>query len=98
MALRLCLLIFVLAAALVTSDIAFAAKRVALVIGNSAYKYAGELPNPKNDAADMSATFKKLGFEVVDGIDLDKAALDRKIRDFATALSGAETGVLSGAA
>lgn len=31
-----------------------AAKRVALVIGNSAYEYATELTNPKNDAEDMS--------------------------------------------
>ena len=31
------------------TDAALAQKRVALVIGNSAYKYAGELPNPKND-------------------------------------------------
>jgi hypothetical protein len=29
------------------TDAALAQKRVALVIGNSAYKYAGELPNPK---------------------------------------------------
>jgi hypothetical protein len=71
----------------------FAAKRVALVIGNSAYKIAGELPNPRNDAADISAIFKGLGFQVVEGIDLDKAAFDRKIRDFATALQGAELGV-----
>jgi formylglycine-generating enzyme required for sulfatase activity len=72
---------------------ALAQKRVALVIGNSAYKYAGELPNPKNDAADISAVFRKLGFQVVDGIDLDKTAFDRKVRDFATALQGAEVGV-----
>src|SRR6476620_1867991 len=70
-----------------------AAKRVALVIGNSAYKYAGELPNPRNDAADMAAVFKGLGFQVVEGVDLDKAAFDRKIRDFAAALQGAELGV-----
>jgi invasion protein IalB len=30
---------------------------------------------------------------VVDGIDLDKTAFDRKVRDFATALQGAEVGV-----
>jgi invasion protein IalB len=76
-----------------SSDRALAAKRVALVIGNSAYKFAGELPNPKNDASDMSAVFKRLGFQVVEGIDLDKAAFDRKIRDFAAALQGAELGV-----
>ena len=72
---------------------ALADKRVALVIGNSAYKHAGELANPKNDAADMAAALKKLGFQVIDGFDLDKASLDRKIRDFATALSGADVGL-----
>jgi invasion protein IalB len=72
---------------------ALAAKRVALIVGNSAYKYAGELPNPKNDATDISVVFKRLGFEVVEGIDLDKAAFDRKVRDFATVLQGAEVGV-----
>jgi caspase domain-containing protein len=74
--------------------VAHAEKRVALVIGNSAYKHAGELTNPKNDATDMSAALKKIGFQVIDGFDLDKAAFDRKIREFAMALSGAEVGVL----
>jgi uncharacterized caspase-like protein len=41
----------------------------------------------------MSAAFKTLGFQVVEGIDLDKPAFDRKIRDFAAALQGAELGV-----
>src|SRR5262249_3989444 len=70
-----------------------AQKRVALVIGNSAYKYTAELPNPRNDATDMSMAFKALGFDVVEGLDLDKAAFDRKLRDFADALSGAKVGV-----
>jgi uncharacterized caspase-like protein len=69
-------------------------KRVALVIGNSAYKHTGTLDNPKNDAEDISAALKSLGFQVVEGRDLDKAAFDRKIRDFAVALSGAQVGVL----
>ena len=37
-----------------------AERRVALVIGNSAYKHAGELANPKNDAADIVTALKKL--------------------------------------
>jgi hypothetical protein len=69
-------------------------KRVALVIGNSAYKHAAALDNPKNDAEDISTALKSLGFQVVEGRDLDKAAFDRKIRDFAVALSGAQVGVL----
>ena len=71
---------------LLLPSVAHAEKRVALVIGNSADKHAGELANPKNDAADMAAALKKVGFKVIDGVDLDKAAFDRKVRDFATAL------------
>ena len=78
--------IAVLLLALVPS-VARADKRVALVIGNSAYKYAGALDNPKNDATDMAAALKKLGFQVIDGFDLDKAAFDRKVRDFADRLA-----------
>src|SRR3954451_7177246 len=72
---------------------AHAAKRVALVIGNAAYRHAGELANTRNDAGDMAAALRVHGFEVLDGIDLDKAALERKIRDFAAALVGADVGV-----
>src|SRR5262245_29961961 len=78
---------------MVLSVAAHAEKRVALVIGNSAYKYAGELANPRNDAADMAAALKKAGFQVVDGFNLNKAAFERKVRDFAIALAGAEAGV-----
>ena len=69
------------------------AKRVALVIGNSAYKHAGELANPKNDATDVAAALKKSGFQVIAALDLDKASFDRKIREFASALQDAEAGV-----
>jgi formylglycine-generating enzyme required for sulfatase activity len=72
---------------------AFAAKRVALVIGNGAYANAPELTNPKNDAEDMAAALKALGFEVIHGTNLDKRTMDRKILEFADALSGAEVGV-----
>jgi len=68
-------------------------KRVALVIGNSEYKHTPRLENPKNDATDMAAARKKLDFTVVEGRDLDKAAMDRTIRDFAEALGGAQVGL-----
>lgn len=67
--------------------------RVAFVVGNSAYRHTARLENPGNDAADVSAALARLGFHVIEGIDLDKAAFDRKIRDFAAALQGAEVGV-----
>ena len=72
---------------------AHAGKRVALVIGNSAYQHAGDLANTRNDAIDMATALRTHGFQVIDGLDLDKPALERKIRDFATALVGAEVGV-----
>ena len=72
---------------------ALAQKRVALVIGNSAYQNTAPLANPTNDAMDVSAALKTHGFQVIDGYDLDKAAFDRKVRDFAAALEGAAVGV-----
>lgn len=67
-----------------------APRRVALVIGNSAYANTAPLGNPKNDAADMAEALKQLGFEVVEGRDLDKASMDRTIRNFAETLAGAQ--------
>ncbi len=39
-------------------------QRVALVIGNSAYRNVPALPNPANDAADVAAALTRLGFTV----------------------------------
>ena len=41
-----------------------AQSRVALVIGNSAYRNASPLPNTQNDATDIAASFQRLGFSV----------------------------------
>lgn len=68
-------------------------RRVALVIGNSAYQHTSPLTNPHNDAADVSAALKHHGFEVVEGFDLDKAGMDNKVRAFAEALQGATVGL-----
>jgi uncharacterized caspase-like protein len=78
---------------LMVSPVAHAEKRVALVIGNSAYRPQGELTNPRNDATDVAAALKGHGFQVIEGFDLDKVALDRKLRDFAAALAGADVGL-----
>jgi uncharacterized caspase-like protein len=72
---------------------AVAQKRVALVIGNSAYQNTPALQNPRHDGADMAAALKKLDFDIIAGFDLHKMAFDRIVRDFATALNGAEAGV-----
>ena len=67
-------------------------KRVALVIGNFEYQHTPPLANPKNDASDIAAALDKLGFAVIERQNLDKAAMDRSIRDFAEALGGAQAG------
>jgi hypothetical protein len=72
---------------------AFAEKRVALVIGNSAYKHSPALKNAKHDAVDIAAALKGLGFRVIEGHDLKKAAMDTTIRDFAVALADANVGL-----
>ena len=68
---------------------AFSEKRVALVIGNSAYQHVPRLANPKNDAADMAAKLEGLGFEVIHGEDLSLSAMRDTARKFISKLSDA---------
>jgi uncharacterized caspase-like protein len=78
----------VLVTAFVTISQASAATndtRVALVIGNSAYKHAVALPNPKNDAALMAKTLRASGFKVIEGSDLDKAGMSVLLDQFTEA-------------
>ena len=72
---------------------AAADKRVALVVGNSAYVNSPALPNPVNDAKEMAKALTEAGFEVIVGLDLDKRAFDGKVRDFALGLEGADVAV-----
>ncbi|OSM04374.1 hypothetical protein MAIT1_04275 [Magnetofaba australis IT-1] len=69
------------------------ARRVALVIGNSAYQHAGALRNPEHDARAVASKLRALGFDVVDGLDLDRRHMERAIRDFARKLRGAGVGL-----
>ena len=69
---------------------AVAEKRVALVIGNAAYKNVPGLANPRNDAGDMTSKLKDLRFEVVIGQDLDLMGMRQSIRDFIGKLEGAD--------
>ena len=68
-------------------------KRVALVVGNSAYQHTGTLENPSRDARAVAQKLQKLGFEVIEGYDLDKPQMDQKIHAFAKAVRGAEIGM-----
>jgi formylglycine-generating enzyme required for sulfatase activity len=60
--------------------------RVALVMGNSAYKTA-PLKNPTNDAKDMAAKLKGMGFTVVERNNLTSKQIGSTLREFRSKLS-----------
>src|SRR3954466_12817342 len=83
------------AALLAVSQPAFAEKRGALVLGNSAYQNVAQLANPANDSAKIAATLKDAGFDVVDSRrDLPAAATKRALRDFADRARDADIAVV----
>jgi uncharacterized caspase-like protein len=61
-------------------------QRVALVIGNSAYK-SSPLKNPANDALDISLKLKNLNFEVITKINLTTKQIGGALREFKGKLS-----------
>ena len=73
------------------SQPAFADKRVALVMGNSAYQNVNRLANPINDSEAMSAMLKKAGFDVVElKRDLNVSEMRRALRDFSDTVRDAD--------
>ena len=64
-------------------------KRVALIMGNASYRIS-PLTNPANDANDIAAKLKKLGFEVILLINRTKEQMDRAIDDFGRQAKGYE--------
>ena len=68
--------------------------RLALVIGNGAYVNATPLANPPNDAAAVAKTLREIGFEVIDGTNLDRAGMERVVREFLRKAPGARVTLL----
>lgn len=71
---------------------AVAETRVALVIGNGAYENAPHLANPPRDARLISATLGRLGFEVIERINVDQRDMKRAILEFGRRLTEAGVG------
>jgi uncharacterized caspase-like protein len=67
-------------------------KRVALVIGNSSYK-VNPLTNPVNDATDMAALLKRLGFTVTLKTNAGKREMKEVMAEFAHSLQKSEIGL-----
>jgi hypothetical protein len=87
--------VIALAAALLCGSAAQAERRVAFVIGNSAYKNATSLPNTINDSNAVAALFRSVGFEVVTSrTDLGVLDFKRAVRDFLITAETADIAVV----
>jgi uncharacterized caspase-like protein len=71
-----------------------AQNRVALVIGNSAYRNVAALPNPQNDAADIAASLQRLGFSVRMLNDATFDVMRRALVQFGREVQGADMAVV----
>src|SRR6516162_159235 len=77
----------VLATILAGSHSALAENRVALVIGESAYRSVTPLPNPANDAKAVAKLLADSGFEVTTAADLSREEMNGKVGDFAATIA-----------
>jgi tetratricopeptide (TPR) repeat protein len=57
-------------------------RRVALVIGNSQYRSAAFLPNPRRDASAVADALRQVGFQVELATDLDRDGMAKALRSF----------------
>jgi tetratricopeptide (TPR) repeat protein len=69
-------------------------RRVALVIGNGAYKVGSTLRNPVNDATDIATTLRELGFDrVILKTDADLRTMDTALSEFFEELKKGSVGL-----
>jgi hypothetical protein len=70
---------------------AYAAKRVALVVGNNDYKYVPKLQKAVNDARTMGDTLKQLGFTVMVAENQSRQAFSQTLLAFDKAVEPGDT-------
>src|SRR5882672_10682773 len=75
---------------LVSATVAKAEKRVAFVLGNSAYRNVAPLPNPAIDAKSMAKVLRNVGFEVVEGANLTRDRMTERLLEFGKKAEGAD--------
>ena len=68
--------------------------RLALVIGNGAYAPPDQLDNPPNDARAVAQALRGIGFDVIEGVDLDHAAMLRALTSFLFRASSARIALM----
>lgn len=76
-----------IAAMVLTAHPAAAENRLALVIGQSAYRAVTPLPNPANDARAMTQMLGDAGFEVLTASDLSQTEMREKAGEFAARIA-----------
>lgn len=88
-------LILSLAALLLITDVVQASQeqRLALLIGNSHYKYGGSLDNPVNDVRALKEALEGLGFTVMKYEDCSQRAMKRAMDNFGRQLKGKDVGL-----
>jgi hypothetical protein len=77
-------------AAICWSAVATAETRVALVVGNAKYLNTPALANPGNDASDVAAALKEIGFTVSLQVDATKREFDQALAKFARDVRNAD--------
>jgi uncharacterized caspase-like protein len=67
-------------------------RRIALVVGNGAYRTAS-LRNPRNDAHDMAVALRELDFEVIEKLDVGQNEMLHAVIEFGLALQHGGVGL-----
>ncbi len=83
-------ILFICIVILLSLQLAAQGRKVALVIGNSAYAGIQRLKNPANDASDVSAALRRLGFTVLSKLDCDRRTMRGLMDDFNIAIQAAD--------
>jgi uncharacterized caspase-like protein len=92
---RKILLGMLLAAWCLSGSVAHADKRVALVIGISAYQKVAKLPNPVNDATAVAGMLKSAGFDLVESkFNLGAKDMRRTLREFGSMSRDADVAII----
>lgn len=69
-------------------------RRVALVIGNQAYSYAGELTQTLHDANEMAAALQSVGFDVMLVHDADHREMQQSLNQFRREIRDADVALV----
>jgi len=77
--------------AFATSQTVLSEQRVALIIGNSAYQFSGELENPANDAELIASALRRANFDVTLRLNANLKTMKEAFRAYAKKLRAAGT-------